>query len=159
VGIHSNDLGPLPRRRVPVCPGLLGGVETPMAYADGRLFVPVVDLCSLGSAVGYQTLTSVDPTSGRGRLVALDAATGKPVWERRFPSPNFGCATVANDVVFTSTYDGSVYAFATASGKLLWQEKMRAGINACPVVVGDQVLVGAGVPRANGVRELVAFGL
>src|SRR5215831_6668280 len=28
VGLHRNDVGPLPRRRVPVCPGLLGGVET-----------------------------------------------------------------------------------------------------------------------------------
>jgi hypothetical protein len=48
VGLHRNDVGPLPRRRVTVCPGLLGGVETPMAYADGRLFVPVVDLCGRG---------------------------------------------------------------------------------------------------------------
>jgi outer membrane protein assembly factor BamB len=159
VGIHRNDLGPLPERSVPVCPGLLGGVETPMAYADGRLFVPVVDLCSSGSAVGYQTLTSVDPSAGKGRLVALDAETGDRLWERRFPSPNFGCATVANDVVFTSTYDGNVYAFATSSGKLLWRAQMRTGINACPAVVGDRLLVGAGVPRPNGVRELVAFGL
>ena len=48
VGMHRNDVGPLPRRPVTVCPGLLGGVETPMAYADGRLFVPVVDLCVVG---------------------------------------------------------------------------------------------------------------
>ena len=58
VGLHRNDLGPLPRRRVTVCPGLLGGVETPMAYADGRLFVPVVDLCGWGSAIARQELTS-----------------------------------------------------------------------------------------------------
>jgi alcohol dehydrogenase (cytochrome c) len=130
-----------------------------MAYAEGRLFVPVVDLCSSGSAVGYQRLDSVDPTAGKGRLVALDAATGNRLWERRFPSPNFGCATVANDVVFTSTYDGSVYAFATSTGKLLWRGHTRTGINACPTVVGDKLLVGAGVPRPNGTRELVAFGL
>ena len=30
VGVHSNDRGPLPSRRVTICPGLLGGVETPM---------------------------------------------------------------------------------------------------------------------------------
>jgi outer membrane protein assembly factor BamB len=51
VGLHRNDLGPLPRMRTTICPGLLGGVETPMAYAAGRLFVPVVDLCVHGSAV------------------------------------------------------------------------------------------------------------
>jgi outer membrane protein assembly factor BamB len=160
VGLHRNDVGPLPRRRVTVCPGLLGGVETPMAYADGRLFVPVVDLCGWGSAVAQQKLTSVDPSRGRGRLVALDAATGRTLWERRLPAPDFGCATVANDVVFTSTYDGSVYALAARDGKILWRARMRAGINACPAIVGDVLLVGAGIRRPNGAApELVAFGL
>ena len=112
VGLHRNDLGPLPPRRVTVCPGLLGGVETPMAYAEGRLFVPVVDLCGWGSATARQELTSLEPSRGKGRLVALDAATGRALWARRLPSPNFGCATVSNDVVFTSTFDGTVYAFA-----------------------------------------------
>ena len=146
VGLHRNDVGPLPRRRVTVCPGLLGGVETPMAYADGRLFVPVVDLCAWGSATGRPELTEVDPTEGRGRLVALDARTGRTLWERRLPSPNFGCATVSNDVVFTSTYAGMVYAYAIEDGTLLWSEQMPAGVNACPAVVGDLLLVGAGVP-------------
>ena len=143
-----------------VCPGLLGGVETPMAYADGRVFVPVVDLCGWGSASGRQQLTSLDPSQGKGRLVALDAATGRILWERRLPSPNFGCATVSNDVVFTSTFDGTVYAFRTEDGKLAWRTRMRAGVNACPAVVGDVILFGAGAPRSGGTTpELVAFGL
>jgi alcohol dehydrogenase (cytochrome c) len=160
VGLHRNDVGPLPGRRVTVCPGLLGGVETPMAYADGRLFVPVVDLCGWGSAFGRQELTTLDPARGKGRLVALEAATGRTLWERRLPSPDFGCATVANDVVFTSTFDGSVSAFAAGDGKLAWSTRMRAGVNACPAVIGDLVVFGAGAPRAGGaVPELVAFGL
>ena len=40
VGLHRNDRGPLPPRRVIVCPGLFGGVLTPMAYAEGRLVRP-----------------------------------------------------------------------------------------------------------------------
>jgi alcohol dehydrogenase (cytochrome c) len=159
VGIHRNDHGPLPRHHVTVCPGLLGGVETPMAYAQGRLFVPVVDLCGWGSAIGRETLAGYDPTQGRGRLVALDAATGKQLWERRFPSPDFGCATVSNDVVFTATYDGTVYALAAGDGAVLWHARMRAGINACPAIVGDALVVGAGVPRKGGPPpELVEFG-
>jgi outer membrane protein assembly factor BamB len=160
VGLHRNDVGPLPRRRVTVCPGLLGGVETPMAYADGRLFVPVVDLCGWGSAVGQQKLTSVDPSRGRGRIVALDATTGRTLWQRRLPSPSFGCATVANDVVFTSTFDGTLYAFGARDGKVLWRTQMRAGVNSCPAIVGDLVVAGAGVRSGPGsVPELVAFGL
>jgi outer membrane protein assembly factor BamB len=158
VGLHRNDTGPLPRRRVTVCPGLLGGVETPMAYADGRVFVPVVDLCGWGSAVARQELTSVDPARGTGRLVALDADTGKVVWERRLPSPDFGCATAANDVVFTSTYDGTLYALASEDGAVLRRWRMRAGVNACPAVAGDLLVLGAGIRRPGGpVPELVAF--
>lgn len=160
VGVHENDVGPLPRRPVSVCPGLLGGVETPMAYADVRLFVPVVDLCGPGSAAGSQPLTDLDPSRGTGRLVALDAATGRTLWERRFPSPDLGCATVSNDVVFTSTYDGTVYALAARDGRVVWRARMRAGVNACPTVVGDLVLFGAGIRRPGGpAPELVAFGL
>jgi alcohol dehydrogenase (cytochrome c) len=129
-----------------------------MAYASGRLFVPVVDLCGWGSAVARQEVTSVDPTRGSGRVVALDAATGRRLWERRLPSPDFGCATVANDVVFTATFDGTVYALGASDGKILWRARMRAGVNACPAVVGDELLVGAGVP-GGGPPELVAFGL
>jgi outer membrane protein assembly factor BamB len=160
VGVHRNDRGPLPRQRVTVCPGLLGGVETPMAYAESRLFVPVVDLCGWGSAVARQNVASIDPARGKGRLVALNAATGRPLWQRRLPSPNLGCATVAGNVVFTSTYGGVVYAFAVRDGSMLWQRRMGAGVNACPAVAGDMLLVGAGIRRPNGdAPELVAFGL
>ena len=160
VGLHLNDEGPLPVRRVTVCPGLYGGVATPLAYADGRVFVPVVDLCGWGSAVARQELTSIDPSRGRGRLVALDAATGTVVWQRRLPSPDFGCATVAGDVVFTSTYAGVAYAFATDDGRPLWQERLGAGINACPAIVGDMVVFGAGIRRPGAAPpEIVAFRL
>ena len=158
VGLHRNDRGPLPRGRVTVCPGLFGGVETPMAYADGRLFVPDVDLCGWGSAVASQNVNSIDPARGRGRLVALDAATGRTLWDRRLPSPDFGCAAVSNDVVFTSTYAGTLYALATATGRILWSAKLPAGINGCPAVAGDMLIVGAGIreqPRDRA--ELVAF--
>jgi alcohol dehydrogenase (cytochrome c) len=158
VGVHKNDSGPLPVRPVSVCPGLLGGVETPMAYADDMLFVPVVDFCSRGSAIGYEPLSGLDPSRGRGEFIALEAATGKRLWVRRLPQPVFGCATVADGVVFTSTFDGTFYAFDTADGSTLWTKQMRAGVNACPSLAGDLLLVGAGIPRGAGtVLELAAF--
>ena len=103
VGIHRNDTGPLPRRRVTVCPGLYGGIETPMAYASGRVFVPVVNLCGWGSATSRQSVTTIRPNRGRGEFVALDAANGHVLWDRHLTFPDFGCATAVNDVVFTST--------------------------------------------------------
>jgi outer membrane protein assembly factor BamB len=158
VGLQRNASGPLPRRRVTVCPGIFGGVETPMAYGGGRLFVPDVDLCVPGSATTSENVDKVDPASGRGRLLALDAHTGHILWDDRFPSPDFGCATMSNNVVFTSTYTGTVYALATATGRVLWSAKLPAGVNGCPAVRGDTLIVEAGVPKHPGDRpEMVAF--
>lgn len=162
VGVHHNARGPLPRRLVPVCPGLLGGALTPMAYSQGRVFVPVVNLCMHGSATGYSpNFLTVDYTRGTGELVALDASSGKRLWARRLPSPNFGCATVARNVVFTATYAGVVYAFDAASGRQLWSAREPAGINACPTISGNLLLVGAGAlpNRMPAIPQLVAYRL
>jgi alcohol dehydrogenase (cytochrome c) len=159
VGLHVNDVGPLKRRKQTVCPGLLGGVETPLAYEDGRVFVPVVDLCVRGNSIGTLPVTEVNPLKGRGRMVALDVETGARLWERRLASPDFGCAAAANGVVFTSTYDGRVYGFRASDGSTLWQTRLRAGSNSCPSVDGDLLLVGGGVRLGRGsVPELVAYG-
>jgi alcohol dehydrogenase (cytochrome c) len=162
VGIHLHDKGPLPPKPVTVCPGLLGGVVTPMAYAGGRAFVPVVNLCMQGSAIGYPQFLTLDYSKGTGELVALDARSGARLWRHTFRSPVFGCATASRDLVFTATYDGRVYALAASSGRILWTARTKAGINSCPTVHGDQLLVGAGADPfsiATPVHELIAYRL
>jgi alcohol dehydrogenase (cytochrome c) len=110
------------------------------------------------SAYGYEPLEDVNVTRGRGEFVALDAKTGVRVWRRLLPQPDFGCATVAKGVVFTSTFDGTIYAFDTRNGATLWQTQMTAGINACPALAGNMLLVGAGSPRTkHGALELDAW--
>ena len=125
--VATNDLGPLAGRRARVCPGLLGGVETPMAYADGRLFVPVVDLCFRESAFGTSAaqFLRTDYSKGRGALVALDGATGATLWIRRFPD----------------------------DGRILWRARARAGINSCPAIAAGMLIVGAAAPYPGIARE------
>ena len=164
VGKHQNDTGPLPRNLVNIFPGDLGGVETPMALAANRLFVPWVDLPTRARSTGLPgglAGQSPDFRKGRGGLTAVSPATGKVLWERKLPSLNFGAATVANDVVFTSTYAGTVYAFDTRTGKTLWTTKAPAGINSFPAIDGDTLLVGAGTPGFHKKPrfELIAYAL
>jgi outer membrane protein assembly factor BamB len=162
VGRHLNDKGPLPSHPVTVCPGFYGGVETPMALAAGRVFVPVVDLCARGSSKGYESLAKLDPVDGTGELVALDAASGRTLWKRSLPQPDFGCATAASGVVFTSTFDGRVYGLDAATGATLWQAQAPAGINGCPALGGKLLLVPAGSAtskRPHPPFALVAYGL
>ena len=48
----------------------------------------------------------------------------------------------------------------TNDGRLLWQERLPAGVNACPAVVGDIVVFGAGLRRpGGGPPQIVAYGL
>ena len=162
VGTHLHDLGPLPRRTTTVCPGHLGGVLTPMAYAHDRVFVPAVELCSRESAITTPSAFARDPAQGRGVLYALAAATGKTVWRRQLASPPFGCATVAGDAVVVPTYDGRVAAYSTTDGATVFRVRLHDGINACPAV-GDGVLVVAAGAPYPGIRhrraEIVAFAI
>jgi outer membrane protein assembly factor BamB len=160
VGKHQNDTGPLPRKVISVFPGDLGGVETPMALAENRLFVPWLNFATRGSASGIAG-ASLNFKTGSGGLTAVNPATGKVLWQRTLPSEDFGAATVANDVVFTSTYAGTVYAFDTTTGKTLWTTKAPAGINAFPAIDGDTLLVGAAAPGflKKPQFQLIAYSL
>jgi outer membrane protein assembly factor BamB len=162
VGTHLHDLGPLPQRTTTVCPGHLGGVETPMANAHGLLFVPVVELCSRESAITTPNAFARPPAQGKGVLYALDAATGRTVWRRRLGAPPFGCATVARDAVVVPTYDGRVSVFAADDGRTVWRAHLRDGINSCPAVAGGLLVVAAGARYpgiADPVAEVVAYAL
>jgi outer membrane protein assembly factor BamB len=147
VGQHQNDeLQTIPPgQTAEVLPGPLGGVETPMAYADGTVFVPVVNL-PLGYKATEIDFASLDITQGTGELVALNAVDGSVKWQVDLPAMNVGAATVANDVVFTATLDGVFRAYAAASGKPVWSYQAGAGINAPPAVAGDLVVVAAAGP-------------
>ncbi len=79
---HLHDTPAHYRHTVTVCPGFFGGVETPMAYTNGRLFVPIVNLCAHGSATGYQAIETLNPIRGTGEVDALDATTGHIIWKR-----------------------------------------------------------------------------
>jgi outer membrane protein assembly factor BamB len=160
VGKHQNDTGPLPRKVISVFPGEFGGVETPMALAGNRLFVPWLNFPTRGSASGIAG-ASFNFKSGSGGLTAVNAASGKVLWQRKLPSLDFGAATVANDVVFTSSYAGTIYAFDTTTGKTLWTTKAPAGINAFPAIDGDTLLVGAAAPGflKKPQFQLIAYSL
>ena len=157
VGIHQNDTGPLPDNTIIVFPGTFGGVETPMALSEGRVFVPWVDAGMPASSTSYDI---PDLTQGKGGILAADVATGWVCWKRDLPQMALGAATVAKDVVFTSDFSGAIYALDTRTGRTLWTDQARAGINSFPAVCGDMLFVGAGTPQSSdSVPELIAYSL
>jgi len=158
VGIHNGnaDLRNIPEgKTIQVIPGFFGGVETPMACADGMLFVPIVNFAS------NYTSTALDPSSldfstGTGELVALDATTGNEIWKKEYSSMNLGGATVASDIVFTATNDGTIYAYKVKTGDLVFQYTAQSGINGWPAIGKDSIIWPAG---ATGKPVLLSLSL
>ncbi|MEX2269277.1 MAG: PQQ-binding-like beta-propeller repeat protein [Acidimicrobiia bacterium] len=151
VGTHLNDdLQELttPRR---VSPGPLGGVITPMAHHEGVIYVPVVENDAIYLPDTPNFVSDFDLGGGEGLLVAIDAATGDILWEHALPNGmNLGGATVVNDIVLTSTNDGTFYALDRQTGDELFTYKAGGPINGWPAVFGDTILVpvGASEPPA-----------
>lgn len=152
VGIHQNDdLTEIPLGQlVEVYPGIFGGVETPMAAADGRLFVPVVNLPTTHSATGHGAAdgssallnaSAYTPISaGTGELVALDLRSGDVLWTVPLDSIPFAGATVVGDLVFTATFDGTITAYRVTDGAEAWRHVAGGGINAWPAVQDDTIV-------------------
>ncbi len=154
VGKHENDqLEVLPNGTMTeVYPSSLGGVETPMAYSDGVVYVVNNDLASYYSPTSR---AGSNLSTGKGGLTAIDVKTGQILWLKKFNSLNVGAATVINDLVFTATYDGDIYAFNKNTGDRVWKYTAPAGINGWPAVTGDTIVWPAGFGNAT----LIAFKL
>lgn len=155
VGEHLNDqLASVSNETTKVYPGYFGGVETPMAYADGVVYVPYVDLYV--NYTGSMMLDSQKFSEGKGGLAAIDIETGKILWDKKFDSLNVGGATVVNDLVFTATFDGTIYAIERDSSEVIWQYKAPAGVNAWPAVANDVIVWPC---AASGEPSLLALRL
>jgi len=114
-------------------PLIMGGG---MAYDDGKLYA----------------------VSGRGIVVAIDAATGKEIWRKAIRVPFRSAPRVAAGRLFATTLDSQVYALNTATGDIVWTHRgisESAGLLnlVSPAVTGDMVIV----PYGSG--ELYALGI
>ena len=87
-----------------------------------------------------------DRRDGRGQPGHREARMG-----RRLPSSPYGAATVTNNVVFTTTFHGDLYALNAASGAILRTIPLSAGANAPVAIDGDYVITGqrASCPRPS----------
>jgi len=88
-------------------------------------------------------------------MVAVNQDTGKIEWDIKLPSTPYGAATVTNDVVFTTTFHGDLYALDAATGAILLKTPLSAGSNAPVAIDGDYVIAGAGTPLSAAQRPMI----
>lgn len=131
-----------PGQTVTVLPGVLGGVETPFAYQDETIFVPIMNLAAGFTDQGLDP-SSLNIASATGQMTALHVADGTVKWNVDMPAGNVSGATLANDVLFGGGLDGIVRAYKTDDGTLLWSYDTGVGLNAPFAVAGDLLVVPA----------------
>jgi outer membrane protein assembly factor BamB len=160
VGIHENDDLQEYTGELTVYPGYLGGVTTPLAAAEGVVFVAVVNApTELPDQIIDFRPESPNFDIHNGQMVAVDAENGDIVWDVEVDGQAFGGATVVNDLVFGSTLTGELFALDRATGETRWSTQMESGINGWPAVAGNTIVFPAGVDLGEGQQQLVAYRL
>jgi outer membrane protein assembly factor BamB len=59
----------------------------------------------------------------KGRVLALDARTGKTIWSFRTRGPVKGSAALSGRRLYVGSYDGHVYCLSAKTGRLLWKSR------------------------------------
>jgi outer membrane protein assembly factor BamB len=171
VGVHSgheNDglmteyarpASPIPLPAVfDLEPAVFGGIESQLATNGSMTFAAVNNLAVPLSRNGVAESTpalSAAVSKATGELVAVNQDTGKIEWDDKLPSSPYGAAAVTNNVVFTTTFSGDLYAFNAATGAILLKKPLSSRTNAPVTIDGDYVITGAGVPGPGGQQPLI----
>ncbi len=143
VGRHENDrLERIPDAGITVWPGALGGVHSPMACADGYVYVASVELPT--SYMPWGITSSLDPVGARGMISAINLSTGRTAWQKPLDSAPTGGATVADGLVLTGTYDGRVMVLDATTGDERAARFLAGPITSTPALSGGMVIWQAG---------------
>jgi outer membrane protein assembly factor BamB len=93
------------------------------------------------------------PFDAEESVVALEAATGKTIWEHKYPSRredfSFGAGPhstplIVGDRLFTVGTNNQVFAFDKRTGKILWSHDLIKDFNAPELLIRPVVKVGYG---------------
>jgi outer membrane protein assembly factor BamB len=166
IGEHQNDwLEEIPEGEVvEVYPGVWGGVETPMALAEGVVYALTLNLSTPYTATGWDAEDGTEAVAqAEGRTIlreataevyAIDVITGDILWTTGFDEPAFGGVTVVNDLVITATINGEIIALLREDGSEVWRYQAPGGIIAWPAVAGDTLIYPVGIGREPVVLAL-----
>jgi outer membrane protein assembly factor BamB len=142
-----------------------------MAYQDGVVYAAISNLATTLCGppltppscldVNYGGATGTFQYAGNeGEMIALDVNTGRVIWTTRLPAMALGAATISNDLVFTTTFDGKVLALSRKDGSIVWQDTLPSRTNAPLVIAGDTLVTAASYPEEPGqTPKVVAYRL
>jgi eukaryotic-like serine/threonine-protein kinase len=80
-------------------------------------------------------------TTSRGKVVALEAASGTERWRADVGVDITAAPTVAGTAVLVGTESGAVFGLDAHTGEMLWEFKTGGKITGSPIVAGDTMYV------------------
>jgi polyvinyl alcohol dehydrogenase (cytochrome) len=139
--------------------GTLGGIEWGTATDGKRIYTEIAD-----SGHANYTLVPSGTQINWGSWSALDAKTGKILWQTADPTPgsiDFGAVSVANGVVYAGSQGapGFMYALDAATGTILWSFVSGGSVIDGPSIVGGFVYWGSGYHIGTNNNKLYAFAI
>jgi polyvinyl alcohol dehydrogenase (cytochrome) len=149
--------------------GIFGGIEWGSSVADGHVYVAESNSGHVAVTLKNAAPGSATTTNG-GYWAALDAATGKMLWESADPAgPTFGDigqTATANGVVYAGSSDpaGHVFALDARTGQIKWSFATGGSIASGASIVNGTVYWGSGYAQfassgTTGNNKVFAFSL
>ena len=124
------------------------GDPAPLVEFEPSLEVRKVWSTSIGDGMGKQGISMAPVfTSGmlyaadyEGRLVAVDAETGRKVWDLKTDQAFSGGPGFDNDRLYMGTIDGRVIAYDRNGGSELWNSQVSSEV-LTPPATGDGIVI------------------
>ena len=143
-----------------VAPGGIGGGIQWGTATDGQRFY----VASSNSEDKEHTLCCGGPTITWGSWAALDARTGRFIWQIPDPTPGAGDpgpVSVANGVMYAGSQSGHMYAIEAATGRILFSFQSGGSVFGGPAIVDGVVYWGSGYSRFGNIgnNKVYAFAV
>jgi len=145
------------RWATPVGPaGLFGGIEWGTATDGRRIYAAIGNSNHVPT-----TMIPGGQTASGGFWNAIDAATGKVIWQTADPDGAIdpGSVSQANGVVYGGSYSGKMFALDAQTGRMLWSFASGGSVIDGPSIVNGVLYWGSGYRRIGGIgnNKLYAF--
>ncbi|MDB5417035.1 MAG: PQQ-like domain, partial [Phenylobacterium sp.] len=148
--------------------GVLGGIEWGPATDGERIYAAITN--GSHKTYAYTTYDGQKKTTTGGLWTALDAATGKILWQTAAPeSPEYitdSFVSGANGVIFAGSSGGNFYAMDTRNGQIKWTFPSGGAVWSGAAIVDGVVYWGSGydtkerkLPYDGNNNKFYAFSL
>jgi outer membrane protein assembly factor BamB len=111
----------------------IGGLSASTPAAGGGKVYAVVNKGGAGGIAG----------AGPGRVVAMDARTGKIRWSKRLASASESSPLATAGRIYVGSQDGTVYCLLAKSGRIVWRYRAGGAVKAAPAFSQDRIFVAA----------------